>query len=106
VIVGGFKRTLDEKREEIGMKVALQGQLKFCSNGELTREKLFLPSGTIATTSRWTMMMMTRPGEIATKRILGNQAPKRERQRKRERGALRRLGPTMMDEESFREEEW
>jgi len=52
------------------------------------------------------MMMMTRPGEIATKRILGNQAPKREREREREREVLRRLGPTMMDEESFREEEW
>jgi len=65
-----FKRTFDEKREEIGTKVALQGQLKFRSDGELTRKKLFLPSGTIATTSRWTMMI--RPTGIATRPSLGD----------------------------------
>lgn len=100
----------DEKRESIGTKVATARTIEISSGWRIDIGKTipFLPFGTIATIPSW--MMMTRPTESrqgsqpaagAAAAAAGSGFWEIERQR-----GPRRLGPTMMDEESFREEEW
>lgn len=108
--IGGrrFKRTADEKRSR--RKWRPQGQLwNFGPVERIDAGKWSLPSGTIATIPRcgrwWLECTVLASGlQRVTEHVTAERWEADSGKSKRRRGT-RRLGPTMMDEESFREEE-
>jgi hypothetical protein len=99
----------DEKRESIGTKVAPARTIEISSGWRIDIGKAI---SSVRNNCYYSQVDDDDSAEIAATERPGRRRRRRRRRREAEfweierRRGPRRLGPTMMDEESFREEEW